>query len=296
MNVHDSERMAGLLEPAGYEPRRRRPRRRPGRRQHLQRARERRGQALHAARRDPGDGARDRPRPDRGRDRLRGAAGRRGAAGALAGHHRRHRRHAARQDAADAGRADARSRARVRAIDVTTPYDEPSFPLGITRRADPVKAYVTIIEGCNDFCAFCVVPYTRGHERMRAEGRDPGARSRKRRPAGGTEVQLLGQIVNHYHAPDDPACDFPALLEAVHDVPGRRAHPVRQPASAAHLGPPDRGGARPAQGLQAPAPAGAVRLDAGAPAHAPSLHARRVSGHGARRSGRLSRTSSFRPI
>ena len=79
---------------------------------------------------------------------------------------------------------------------------------------------MTIIEGCNDFCAFCVVPYTRGHERMRAEGRDPRRRARGGRPSGRREVQLLGQIVNHYQAPDDPACDFPGLLEAVHEVPG----------------------------------------------------------------------------
>jgi tRNA-2-methylthio-N6-dimethylallyladenosine synthase len=39
---------------------------------------------------------------------------------------------------------------------------------------------------------------------------------------GRHEIQLLGQIVNHYHAPDDPACDFPALLEAVNNVPGVR--------------------------------------------------------------------------
>lgn len=104
-------------------------------------------------------------------------------------------------------------------IDVTTPYDEPSFPLGITRRADPVKAYVTIIEGCNDFCAFCVVPYTRGHERMRPKA-EILQEALEAAASGRREIQLLGQIVNHYQAPDDPNCNFPALLEAVHDIPG----------------------------------------------------------------------------
>jgi tRNA-2-methylthio-N6-dimethylallyladenosine synthase len=104
-------------------------------------------------------------------------------------------------------------------IDVTTPYDEPSFPLGLTRRADPVKAYVTIIEGCNDFCAFCVVPYTRGHERMRPRA-EVLAEVAEAARTGRREVHLLGQIVNHYQAPDDPRCDFPGLLEAVHGIPG----------------------------------------------------------------------------
>ena len=106
-------------------------------------------------------------------------------------------------------------------VDVATPYDEPSFPLGLTRHADPVKAYVTIIEGCNDFCAFCVVPYTRGHERMRPKA-EILADVRQALAAGRTEIQLLGQIVNHYQAPDDPACDFAALLAAVDAVPGVR--------------------------------------------------------------------------
>ena len=111
------------------------------------------------------------------------------------------------EEAADTGR---------RQVDVN-PYDDVSFPLGIAARRDPVKAYVTIIEGCNDYCSFCVVPYTRGHERMRpasdilAEVRDAAAR-------GHREIHLLGQIVNHYHDPDRPQRDFAWLLHQVHAV------------------------------------------------------------------------------
>ena len=104
-------------------------------------------------------------------------------------------------------------------IAIENPYEEPSFPLGVVRRGDPVRAYVTIIEGCNDFCSFCVVPYTRGHERVRAKA-EILADVREAAAGGRREVQLLGQIVNHYQAPDDPACDFPALLEAVHEIDG----------------------------------------------------------------------------
>jgi tRNA-2-methylthio-N6-dimethylallyladenosine synthase len=103
-------------------------------------------------------------------------------------------------------------------VDVA-PWDDVSFPLGIARRGDPVKAYVTIIEGCNDYCAFCVVPYTRGHERMRPKA-DILAEVRHAAESGRREIQLLGQIVNHYQAPDDPACDFAQLLTEVHEVPG----------------------------------------------------------------------------
>ena len=104
-------------------------------------------------------------------------------------------------------------------VDVSTPYDEPTFPFGLTRREDPVKGFITIVEGCNDFCTYCVVPYTRGHERMRAKAEilhEVAALA----ASGRKEVQLLGQIVNHYQAPDDSACDFAGLLEAVHEVPG----------------------------------------------------------------------------
>jgi tRNA-2-methylthio-N6-dimethylallyladenosine synthase len=99
------------------------------------------------------------------------------------------------------------------------PVEDVSFPLGIARRSDPVKAYVTIIEGCNEFCAFCVVPYTRGHERMRPVA-DILAETRQAVETGAREVQLLGQIVNHYQAPDDPSCDFAALLERLNGIEG----------------------------------------------------------------------------
>ena len=99
------------------------------------------------------------------------------------------------------------------------PLGDVSFPLGIARRDDPVKAYVTIIEGCNEFCAFCVVPYTRGHERMRPAA-DIVAEARHAVATGVREIQLLGQIVNHYQAPDDPACDFAGLLGKLNDLAG----------------------------------------------------------------------------
>jgi tRNA-2-methylthio-N6-dimethylallyladenosine synthase len=104
-------------------------------------------------------------------------------------------------------------------IDVATPYDEPTFPFGLTRRGDPVKGFVTIVEGCNEYCSYCVVPYTRGQERMRAKA-EILAEVAALAASGRQEVQLLGQIVNHYQAPDDPACDFPALLEAVQEIDG----------------------------------------------------------------------------
>ncbi len=103
-------------------------------------------------------------------------------------------------------------------VDVN-PYDDVSFPLGIAVRSHPVKAYVTIIEGCNDFCAFCVVPYTRGHERMRPAV-EIISEVRQAIGEGHKEIHLLGQIVNHYRAPDIPGCDFAGLLEQVHEVPG----------------------------------------------------------------------------
>jgi tRNA-2-methylthio-N6-dimethylallyladenosine synthase len=106
-----------------------------------------------------------------------------------------------------------------RALIDIDPHEDVSFPLGMVKHSDPVRAWVTIIEGCNEFCSFCVVPYTRGHERMRPAG-DILAEVRAAARSGRREVQLLGQIVNHYQAPDDPGCDFAELLARVSDVDG----------------------------------------------------------------------------
>jgi len=97
---------------------------------------------------------------------------------------------------------DEALRTRSRQIDIN-PCDDVSFPLGMARRMDPVKAYVTIIEGCNDHCAFCVVPHTRGHERMRPKG-EILEEVQEAVQSGRTEIHLLGQIVNHYQLPTTP--------------------------------------------------------------------------------------------
>ena len=113
---------------------------------------------------------------------------------------------------------DEALRTRGRQIDIN-PYEDVSFPLDLVKRSDPVKARVTIIEGCNDRCAYCVVPRTRGHERMRPKA-EILAEVREAASSGHSEIHLLGQIVNHYSAPDDLDCDFARLLEAVDGVPG----------------------------------------------------------------------------
>ena len=99
------------------------------------------------------------------------------------------------------------------------PMNDVSFPLGVTKRLDPVKAFVNIIEGCNDHCSFCVVPGTRGPERMRGAS-EIIAEATEAVASGHREVHLLGQIVNHYQDPEDPKVDFAALLERVDAIPG----------------------------------------------------------------------------
>ncbi len=155
------------------------------------------------------------------------------------------------------------------------PLDDVSFPLGVARRADPAKAYVTIIEGCNEFCAFCVVPYTRGHERMRPASAIL-AEARQAVAEGAIEIQLLGQIVNHYQAPDDASCDFAALLERLNDIDGLERIRFASP-HPRHVTPRMIArDARPAEGLPAPASAGAVGIDARARPDAPPAHPRGV--------------------
>ena len=107
---------------------------------------------------------------------------------------------------------------RVTGLDTDT--DE-TFETEITRRDNPWRAYLTIIEGCDKACTYCVVPYTRGPERSR-----PSAsilkEVRQLADLGYSEVQLLGQTVNSYADPSPGKVRFAELLLAVADVQGIR--------------------------------------------------------------------------
>jgi tRNA-2-methylthio-N6-dimethylallyladenosine synthase len=96
-----------------------------------------------------------------------------------------------------------------------------TFDTPFTRRDNPHRAYITIIEGCDKACAYCVVPMTRGPERSRtSEGVLNEARSLAE--LGYTEIQLLGQNVNSYRDPSEYGWNFAQLLAAVGKINGLR--------------------------------------------------------------------------
>ncbi len=96
---------------------------------------------------------------------------------------------------------------------------EESFETPYTRRDNPHRAYLTIIEGCDKACAYCVVPMTRGPERSRTS-ESILKQARALAAAGYTEIQLLGQNVNSYRDPSPAGFDFAMLLRKVGEVPG----------------------------------------------------------------------------
>ncbi len=96
-----------------------------------------------------------------------------------------------------------------------------TFDTPLTKRDNPFRAYLTIIEGCDKHCAYCVVPFTRGPERSRRSD-SVLAEARQLAATGYTEIQLLGQNVNSYRDPSPAGWDFAALLARVGEVPGIR--------------------------------------------------------------------------
>ena len=98
---------------------------------------------------------------------------------------------------------------------------EDTFETPYTRRDNPHRAYVTIIEGCDKKCAYCVVPFTRGPERSSTSDsvlREAADLAR----SGYSEIQLLGQNVNSYRDPSPTGWNFAQLLDGVGKVPGIR--------------------------------------------------------------------------
>jgi len=102
------------------------------------------------------------------------------------------------------------------AVDLDRKADSFAIPASAVAHASAVRAYVTVMEGCNHVCSFCVVPRTRGTEVCRPAD-DVVAEVQSLVGRGYREVMLLGQTVNAYQ---DGATDFAALLRRVDAVPG----------------------------------------------------------------------------
>jgi tRNA-2-methylthio-N6-dimethylallyladenosine synthase len=92
------------------------------------------------------------------------------------------------------------------------------FETEYTARTNPYRGYITIIEGCDKFCAYCVVPYTRGKERSRTSD-SVLTEARQLADFGYTEIQLLGQNVNSYRDPEEKKT-FAELLTSIGEIGG----------------------------------------------------------------------------
>ncbi len=132
----------------------------------------------------------------------------------------------------EAGKTEAsksRAESLVRITGLDDRETDECFETEFTARTNPHRGYITIIEGCDKFCAYCVVPFTRGKERSRTSD-SVLAEARQMADLGYTEIQLLGQNVNSYKDPagkpgggfSGKTRTFAELLAAVGEVPGIR--------------------------------------------------------------------------
>jgi tRNA-2-methylthio-N6-dimethylallyladenosine synthase len=111
-----------------------------------------------------------------------------------------------------------RERRKVALLDL--PRDSPVYQFRQITRGSPFQAYVTVIEGCDQFCTFCIVPLTRGRERSR-RSREILEELALLTSRGYSEVTLLGQMINAYEEPEEKF-GLGELLRRAASVPGLR--------------------------------------------------------------------------